>query len=126
MLLEVGAVDTSAKHGQTELIDERTALIDACEEHKVEAAQLLLEYTSNVNAADHDGCTPLTQAIEAGNISLVRMLLDATPPADVNLRLSDGRTALFDAAHRCKPVATLIVRMLLDAGAGPRTTAPSR
>jgi ankyrin repeat protein len=120
MLLEAGAGDTPARHGQTERIDERTAPIDACEEHKAEAAQLLLKYKSNVNAADHDGNTLITQAIEGGNISLVRMLLDATPPADVNLRLSRCITALFDAAHRCKPVATLIVRMLLDAGADPR------
>jgi hypothetical protein len=47
MLLEVGAGDTPARHGQAELIDGRTALIDACEEQKAEAAQLLLKYKSS-------------------------------------------------------------------------------
>jgi ankyrin repeat protein len=47
MLLEVGAGDTPARHGQAERIDGRTALIDACEEQKAEAAQLLLKYKSS-------------------------------------------------------------------------------
>jgi ankyrin repeat protein len=114
MLLEAGAVDSQKE-------DAASALREACFEGKIDTAQLLIKFNADVNAADECGYAALMFAILGGenNIPLVRVLLNATPPAKVNLREKcKGRTALFDAASDYD--STDLARMLLEAGADPR------
>jgi hypothetical protein len=111
MLLDAGAEDMPL----TDLTTERvTALMMACEKRHYTLAKLLVENKSNVNAVDGDGYTALARAARDGRI--VQLLINATPPADINFRLPKGQTALFTVAGDLLPNATI---MLLEAGADP-------
>lgn len=114
MLLEAGAVDTPSADGTT-------ALMKACKSTNDKVAQLLLDHKSDINAVNRNGCTPLSLAISnqvvSSQLPVIHVLLDATPPANVNIRLDMGRTALFEAAAMYAPD---IIDMLIKAGADPR------
>lgn len=73
----------------------------------------LLNYGADVNAPSY-GRTPLTNAVENGQVDAVAMLLDKG--ADVNTDAGGRGTALWWAATSNNPT---LVQMLLDAGADP-------
>jgi ankyrin repeat protein len=66
-----------------------------------------------------DGKTPLMLAAQRGDAKVLRVLLAADPPANINQQDHDGMTALVYAAESNRAMA---VKMLLDAGANPRLT----
>jgi hypothetical protein len=67
----------------------------------------------------HCGSTPLMLAARRGDAEVLRVLLAADPPVNVNQQDEDGFTALF---HAVMSDHTMAVKMLLDAGANPRLT----
>lgn len=64
---------------------------------------------TDVNVTNTDGDTPLIEAVEAGSLDQVRLLLEAG--ADVNTRNSNGETPLHWADDAD------VMRLLLEAGA---------
>jgi ankyrin repeat protein len=89
LLLEAGAVDTPRCDGVT-------ALMLACSVDNWEAVELLIEHKSDVNAADHDGFTPLMLGAGSGG-KAVPMLLDAG--ADPRTADNHGRVPLMHAVN---------------------------
>ena len=88
-LKQGGKADVRNEHGQT-------ALMVAPHYAGLEMAKLLARYGADVNARnEHLGTrtTPLTAAVTAGNLPVVRWLLDQR--ADVRAATSSGMTALF-------------------------------
>ena len=59
-------------------------------EPRVDVLQVLLDYDADVNSRDHDGSTPLMEAVKAGHAQSVRLLLagGADPRATDNRGLS--------------------------------------
>jgi hypothetical protein len=89
LLLELGGeLDIRDTRKQTAL----HRIIDRLDDATIDAVQFLLEHGADVNAQRDDLCTPLHQALNAGELEVARMLLDHQ--ADVNLRNEDGRTPL--------------------------------
>ena len=84
-------------------------------------ADLLISRGANVNAKTSDGMTPLMWAVLAGNIEMMKRLLDAG--ADITIKHSNGQTAL-DMAHEDFPQG---VRLLEErqAAANPITAIAS-
>ncbi|KAI0121128.1 ankyrin repeat-containing domain protein [Xylariales sp. AK1849] len=60
----------------------------------------LLQHGADINAIDDTGITPLHYATEDGNKEHVAALLEANPPADLNINDNDGQTALDCARHQ--------------------------
>jgi ankyrin repeat protein len=110
LLLRRGARDAACQRGFT-------ALMKACERGDAALTSLLLSYGSDVDAMAYDGVSsPLSITAANGALDVLCVLLDATPPPDVNLRSIAGQTPLFDAVANKQPQA---VDLLLDAGADP-------
>ena len=79
----------------------------ACQDHRVELLQYLVEQTAcTLNAVDSEGYTPLLIAAEKGHVECVRLLVRGARAAgdacDVGVRLADGYTALRIAAEEAQ------------------------
>ena len=92
----------------------RLALILAANGNDLEAADLLIKASANVNAKNEYGATPLFAACTTNNTAMIKLLLDAK--ADPNLALLSGETPLMTAVDRGNTDA---VRALLEHGANP-------
>ncbi|OAL20471.1 hypothetical protein AYO20_11491 [Fonsecaea nubica] len=64
---------------------------------------LLVTRGADVNATNSVGSTPLHLAAELGNIELCRILLDSGKISDLDVRNSEGQTAVFIAAWHARP-----------------------
>jgi ankyrin repeat protein len=97
-----------------------TALMSACTraDDCFELVEVLLEHGFDANAADEEG-TPLLYASYFGHLGIMRALLSAKTPAQVDQQTSDGLTALFAATSNSQAAA---VALLLSAGASPLIT----
>jgi ankyrin repeat protein len=108
--------------------DGKTALHNACENNKLDAARFLLDSGANVNAKtspDDDGVgfagmtdvwdvTPLHFAVEVFDyVDMVRLLMDRG--ANVHSKDSEGRTALYVASSSQHQLG--VIQLLLDRGA---------
>uniref|UniRef100_A0A7S1XXM2 Ankyrin repeat domain-containing protein n=1 Tax=Phaeomonas parva TaxID=124430 RepID=A0A7S1XXM2_9STRA len=72
----------------------------------------------NFAGADHHWVSPLYAAAEHGNVSVLRLLLEAG--ADASQETADGSTPLLAAANfEEEEVAMAMARLLLAAGADP-------
>jgi uncharacterized protein len=95
-----------------------SALIYAVRANRMASVQLLLSLGTNVNLANHQGCTALhfTQGSVADEnaSSILRLLLEKSPAIDYQDR--DGWSALFHAAARGEASTAAI---LLEHGANP-------
>ncbi|OQA35383.1 MAG: Ankyrin repeats (3 copies) [Candidatus Dependentiae bacterium ADurb.Bin331] len=70
----------------------------------------LLEKEANPNAADQFGITPLMNAVQTGDIELVRTLLRAPKPSIVDMKGNLGESALKYAVTADKPdIASLLI-----------------
>jgi ankyrin repeat protein len=100
------------------LQDGTTALIYAIESHKdTSFVALLLERGADVNASLDNGWHSLMLAGGLNRVDVMKLLLAADPPAELNHQDDQGQTALLSAiSTNHLPVA----RLLLDAGACPR------
>lgn len=76
----------------------RTPLNLALHRHKYHVAELLIT-KANVNIPDEGGTMPLHQAAFAGNLPLVKLLVDAGADLNVARRSDYGRTALNTALY---------------------------
>ena len=72
-------------------------IISAAKTGNNELLSLLITAGADVNAADEEGCTPLSCAADAGRSECVKLLL-AAPGIDVNKEDKDGWTPLHYAA----------------------------
>jgi serine/threonine-protein phosphatase 6 regulatory ankyrin repeat subunit B len=77
---------------------------------------LLLERGADATASRNDGCSSLLLAAMKGRMKIMKLLLAADAPADVNQQNNKGHTALFIAVSKDFPKA---VQLLLDYGADP-------
>ncbi|KAJ4448717.1 hypothetical protein ANN_00108 [Periplaneta americana] len=93
----------------------RTALHRAAERGDTHTVQLLLDAGSQVNAVDHDFCTPLWLAASVGRQDACRALLAAGARPDMKDEPYGG-TALHMAAWHGHPA---VCELLLAAGARP-------
>ncbi|CUF56535.1 ankyrin repeat protein, putative [Bodo saltans] len=80
--------------------------------HKEVTLKALVEKGANVNEANHDGMTPIMNAISDGNEDAVAVLLASH--ADVNTTTKFGMTPLMHAAAQG---STTVLTLLLNAGA---------
>ena len=75
-----------------------TALYMAAGKGHTDVVQALLSARADFNiASEDDGCTPLHWAAENNRLGAVRVLVNAG--ADVNTKLTDGITSLWQAAY---------------------------
>jgi ankyrin repeat protein len=81
--------------------------------------KLLLDHNADANAADKDGETPLSIAIERVNTDMVKLLLDHG--ANANAAKTKGETPLSRAIGQGN-TDTDIVKLLLDHGANANAT----
>ena len=95
--------------------DRRTALHEAADGQKADAARLLLDHGAVVDARDVAGDTPLLVAARRGAAPVIAVLLDAK--ADSNAVDVRGGTPLMLAAAALSPPA---VELLLAHGADPQ------
>lgn len=77
-------------------------------------ARTLIRYGADVNIKDNEGFTPLHLAAARGDISSVKMLLDAG--ADHDAKTDEGDSVVYAAAYWSHPV---VIRELLRRGANP-------
>ena len=84
-------------------------------------ADLLISRGANVNLQNRDGMTPLMWAILAGNIEMMKRLLDAG--ADITKKHSNGQTALDMAREQFSQGVRLLEER--QAAANPITTIAS-
>jgi ankyrin repeat protein len=77
---------------------------------------LLLERGADANASCGNGSSCLVLAANSNLVDILKLLLAADPPPDVNHQHRDGFTALYFAVMRNHIMA---VESLLDAGANP-------
>ena len=71
---------------------------------------------SRIDARDQNGYTPLMWAAGDGQLVALQLLIQAGAGLDLQSG-EDGHTALHYAIASPRPIAKLLVRMLLDAGA---------
>ena len=64
---------------------------------KTDVVSILLSHGADLDGVVQSGSTPLHQAVSGGHVSLCRLLLQKKP-SDLNVRDSNGRTALYTAA----------------------------
>ena len=96
--------------------DQRTPLIHAAIDDKVEFARVLIEQGANVNVQDRFGFTALHYAAQEHLVQMVRLLLGS----GITLETEDmfGNTALWRAASESRGRGE-VIRALLKAGADP-------
>ena len=96
---------------------EKTPLAEACVHGNLAVASVLIGASANTGATDTDGWPLLHAAAKNGHPEVCRLLLQHD--ADVNA-LHCGRTALHSAASSIWRVrASVVVRILIEAGAAP-------
>jgi ankyrin repeat protein len=104
-------------------VHERAGILqNACDSKSHDLVEFLLQCGFDVNVRHDDildGSTPLMQAARRGDAEVLRVLLAADPPVNVNQQNQVEMTALIYAALSNRTTA---VKMLLDAGANPRLT----
>jgi ankyrin repeat protein len=82
---------------------------------KTKSVQVLLDRGANIQAADHDGETPLMCAVSKGYCDVVTAML-AHAPGELNLKTRGGTTLLHLAVHGASEA---MVTELLKRGANP-------
>jgi len=95
---KAGWVDSASDEGIT-------PLIASCSEGHIEAARLLIDAKTDVNAKDKDETTSLMAASARGHADIVELLLKSG--ANVNDQNVDGHTALMFAYNGKNQVETL-------------------
>ena len=90
----------------------RTALHSTGFENFLDVAKLLIDRGADVNAADSDDETPLSNAARANSLDVAKLLIDRG--ADVNAADSDGETPLHGAA---RANSLDVAKLLIDRGA---------
>jgi serine/threonine-protein phosphatase 6 regulatory ankyrin repeat subunit B len=106
LLWAAGARDTLDNDGAN-------TLRSACARNKPDVVEFLLQRGLDVNAL-HLNRTPLMHTAMVGHLDVLRVLLAADPPAEVDRRSPDGYTALLLAALVNIPE---VVKLLLAHGA---------
>ena len=76
--------------------------------------EVLLANGADINAADHQGDTPLSDAVRAGRVEAVALLLERG--ADAGVENKRGVSVVSLAKRMRKQGAAEIVRMLTDDG----------
>ena len=97
-----------ARHGENKM----TRLMWACREGRLPRVRELIAWTSDVNAVDAGGWSPLHFACKEGHLEVARELL--ARGAKIEAKDKKGNTALHSASFRGHAA---VVRLLLDAGA---------
>jgi serine/threonine-protein phosphatase 6 regulatory ankyrin repeat subunit B len=109
LLWNAGAQDVPTNNGDS-------TLTYAVSWNKPDVVKFLLQCGLDVNEI-HRNMTPMMRATACGHLDVLRVLLAADPPAEVDQHDEEGHTALFIAAQSKEPLA---VKELLHAGASPR------
>ncbi|EFA13118.1 hypothetical protein TcasGA2_TC006832 [Tribolium castaneum] len=89
-----------------------TAFLEAINLNCSEIVKYFIENGADVNKQYRDGFTPLTKAIDNGNVKIVKVLLNSG--ADVNLANDEGETPLRIATNKR---SIFIVYLLVEKGA---------
>lgn len=76
--------------------------------------------TGIINAQDNQGKTALIHAVNVGNPIIISQLINAK--ANVNMPSIEGNTPLIHAASQKLPITSMIIDILLKAGANPLAT----
>jgi len=76
----------------------KTLLYYASEMGRLEIIEALLAVGADINMAISNGKTPLSIACQENKPEVVRILLQARPPPEVNAKDKTGKTALIEAA----------------------------
>jgi ankyrin repeat protein len=88
-------------------------LRSACINNKPDVVEFLLQRGVDVNAL-HGGLTPLMRVAREGRVDILRVLLAADPPVEVDQQTNIGCSALYFAVKNNHPMA---VKLLLAHGA---------
>ncbi|KAB8238277.1 ankyrin repeat domain-containing protein [Aspergillus alliaceus] len=96
-LLETGRVAL----GRQEEDMERNSFSFAAQGGYLEIVQKLIQYGEVTNTKDYKGRTPLSYAVEYGNIEIARVLLLNSSPVDCEGMDADGETLLSRASRHC-------------------------
>ncbi|GAP92842.2 putative ankyrin [Rosellinia necatrix] len=91
LLSQVDRTDPAVK------LSMNSALGNALMLGKTEVVSILLSHGADLDSVVQSVSTPLHQAVSGGHVSLCKLLLQKRP-SDLNVRDSDGRTALYTAA----------------------------
>jgi uncharacterized protein len=97
-----------------------TPLFEACQKGNLEAVNLILNFSDNVeiNKRCIEDYTPLHSAAQGGHTEIVTMLINKG--ADVNVKESNGNTPLWlGVMHNRKNSNIKIIKILLANGANP-------
>jgi ankyrin repeat protein len=94
-------------------VDNVNALVCACAKDKPDIVEFLLQQGLDANGT-HPSRLPLIQAARLGHVDVLRALLAADPPAEVDRQDELGKTALLYAVENNHPEA---VELLLAHGA---------
>ena len=79
-------------------------------ENRVDLAQHLLDWGSDINTRDHSGATPLMHAVQLGYLDLVKWLVQHG--ADINLKDESEETALSKATRNdCADVFNFLLSL---------------
>ncbi len=99
----------------------RTPLHLAAERGDAENVRLMIARGAAVAAQNEAGETPLMKSILSGYTSVAALLVNR--PQDLNLRNTQGQTALHLAAHANLPdTVSLLVRKKITSTSGPERT----
>jgi ankyrin repeat protein len=119
LLLEAGARVSTRDRADHEVDRNRQPLHYAMLGKNLAVVEALLDAHANPNAESHLGVTPLTVAIEEGNLEGVRLLLKRGANINHKPRSPHHTPPLSSAAAVGSPA---LVRLLLKAGADPNVT----
>eukprot|EP01094_Clydonella_sp_ATCC50884_P020511 TRINITY_DN4275_c0_g2_i2.p1 TRINITY_DN4275_c0_g2~~TRINITY_DN4275_c0_g2_i2.p1 ORF type:complete len:165 (-),score=30.01 TRINITY_DN4275_c0_g2_i2:283-777(-) len=78
---------------------QQTPLMRACANGWAAVAEILLQKGANINHTDIFGRTALHRAAGTGRPTVIALLLNSSPKADIVARTNDGWTALHFAAR---------------------------
>ncbi|KAF5866584.1 hypothetical protein ETB97_011469 [Aspergillus alliaceus] len=96
-LLETGRVALGCQEEDME----RNSFSFAAQGGYLEIVQKLIQYGEVTNTKDYKGRTPLSYAVEHGNIEIARVLLLNSSPVDCEGMDADGETLLSRASRHC-------------------------
>jgi ankyrin repeat protein len=110
LILEIGEAKSDSDNAT-----DRTALMEAVNQGRIEKIELLIAQGEDVDARDSYGNTALILAARSGRSEIVRLLLDNG--AEVHQKDNVGNTPLIDSARYASESAIDVIRILISKGA---------